>query len=33
LDASPDTSVQTLAGIGAGPVPAHDLAASLHQCS
>ena len=31
MDASPETSVQTLAGIGAGPVPAHDLAGSVHQ--
>ena len=33
MDASPDTSVQTLAGIGAGPVPAHDLAASVQEWS
>ena len=32
MDASPETSVQTLAGIGAGPVPAHDLA-PVHQRS
>jgi hypothetical protein len=33
MDASPEASAQTLAGIDAGPEPAHGLAASMHQWS